>query len=162
MHRTWQFLRATLGRVGPDEYALAASRLTAAQFALFQSMVRCDQRHCLDVFHTLYAAGHRDDALLQAALIHDVGKAAGRLTVWHRVAVVLMNAFAPRWLQRLGAQDRGWRAPFAAHIRHAQQSARWATEAGCSPDVVRLIHGHHQPNPNDRRLALLVWADERN
>jgi hypothetical protein len=161
-HRTWQFLRATLGRVRAEECALARSTLTPAQFALFQRMPRCDQRHCLDVFYTLHRAGHRDDALLRAALIHDVGKAGGRLTVWHRVAVVLMNALVPGWLQRLGARDRGWRAPFAVHVRHAGQGARWAAEAGCSADVVRLIRRHHSSNPKDRRLALLVWADERN
>lgn len=155
-------MRATWGRIRPDEYALARSYLVPVQFALFERMARCDQRHCLDVFYTLYAAGHRDCALLQAALIHDAGKAAGRLTVWHRVAVVLMSAFAPRWLQRLAAQDRGWRAPFAVHVQHPYQGARWAAEVGCSPDVVALIHRHHESNPKDRRLALLIWADERN
>jgi hypothetical protein len=161
-HRAWQFFRATLARVRQAEYALVSARLSAAQTALFCRMARCDRRHCLDVFYTLYEAGYRDDALLRAALIHDVGKSAGRLAVWHRVAVVLMQRFTPAWLARLAADGQGWKAPFAVHVRHPQASAQWAAEAGCASDVVALIRGHHELNPKDDTLAALKWADEQN
>lgn len=125
-------------------------------------MHRSDQRHSLDVFLTLRRAGYEDRALLQAALLHDVGKAAAQLTVWHRVAVVLLGRFAAGWLDRLAVDGQGWRAPFAAHLRHVQQSAEWAALVGCSPDVVALIRDHHTPSSKDKRLAALQWADALN
>jgi hypothetical protein len=166
--RVRQFFRATFARVHPGEIAALQTLLTPAQVALFERMDRSDQRHSLDVMDTLRQAGHDDKELLQAALLHDAAKSAPdrgplqRLTVWHRTAVVLMLKGAPRWLARLAADGRGWKRPFAIHVRHAQSSAELAAQAGCTPAVVALIRAHHQPEPNDRRTVLLQWADEQN
>ena len=187
LRRVAQFFRAMAARVGADEYAMIEERLPPAQVALYHRMARSDQRHCLDVYTTLIRAGYRDEDLLRAALLHDVGKTAGGrsggmpMTVLHRVAIVLLQAYGtrasgtqgigPRWLARLAADGRGWKAPFAVHARHAQAGAEWAAEAGCAPAVVALIRAHHGDpgggdlpglDPNDERLAALVWADECN
>jgi putative nucleotidyltransferase with HDIG domain len=162
-----------LARVRADEMVRIHERLPAAQAALFMRMPRSDQRHCLDVYHTLVQAGYQEEDLLRAALLHDVGKAAGRtagrrMTIFHRVAVVLLQGFppiGPRWLARWVADGRGWKAPFAIHVRHAQVGAEWAAEAGCSPTFVALIRDHHSDGhrrlkPMDD-LAVLQWADEQ-
>jgi len=175
LRRIRQFFRATLARVRPGELAETEALFTPAQMALFQRMERSDQRHCLDVFYTLRRAGHHDRALLQAALLHDAGKtvpAGGkstetrgllqRLTVWHRTLVVLLPSIAPNWMARLAADGRGWKRPFALHVQHAQTSAELAAQAGSAPEVVALIRRHHEPEPDDTRLALLQWADEQN
>ena len=186
LQRVRQFTRATFARVRDQEYATLSTHLSPPQVALFRRMDRCDQRHCLDVFYTLHRAGYREQALLEAALLHDVGKSvhacdlpardlpargpgtdapdvkARRLTVWHRVAVVLMQQVAPGWLFSLAADGRGWKAPFAVHAQHAETSAQWATEVGCSPTVVALIRGHHIPNPDYKQSAALQWADDQN
>jgi hypothetical protein len=182
LHRVEQFFRATFARVRPAEIAALRSILTLEQIALFQRMDRIDQRHSLDVMDTLRRAGHHDRDLMQAALLHDAGKsvpvngkpmAAGsesssahslvcRLTVWHRTAVVLMQEYTPGWLARLAADGRGWKHPFALHVRHAATSAELARQAGSTPEVVAAIRGHHEPDSNDQRAALLQWADEQN
>jgi hypothetical protein len=161
--------------VRPDEIAEIESLLTPAQKALFERMERSDQRHSLDVYYTLRRAGHNDRELLQAALLHDAGKTvlAGdkpisargplqRLTVWHRTLVVLLPGIAPGLLARLAVDGRGWKRPFAVHMQHAQASADLAAQAGSTPKVVALIRRHHEPEPDDTRLALLRWADEQN
>jgi hypothetical protein len=174
LRRVRQFLRAVFARVRPGEIAALETLLTPEQMALFRRMERGDQRHCLDVMDTLRRAGHADRDLLQAALLHDAAKSASgddkapvrgpllRLTVWHRTAVVLMQRYTPGWLARLAADGRGWRRPFALHVQHAQASAELAAQAESAPKVVAAIRGHHQPDANDRRAALLRWADEQN
>jgi hypothetical protein len=163
-----QFFRASFARVRPEEIAALQAILTPEQMALFERLDRSDQRHSLDVMETLRRAGHDDKALLQAALLHDGAKSAPgkgplqRLTVWHRTAVVLMQKSAPGWLARLAADGRGWKRPFALHVQHAEGSAELAAQAGCTPEVVALIRAHHEPKSNDRRAALLQWADEQN
>ena len=162
LNRVRQFFRALAARIGAGEYDLVAARLTPAQAGLFQRMPRCDQRHCLDVFCALLSVGHRDEHLLQAALVHDVGKSAARLRIWHRVAVVLLGRFAPGWLRQLAANGRGWSRPFAVHVHHAELGANWAAEAGCSPEVASLIRRHHEPQPDDKPLVALQRADRQN
>ena len=191
LRRVAQFFRAAFARVRADEYDLIRERLTPAQAALLGRMSRSDQRHCLDVYTTLVRAGYRQDDLLIAALLHDVGKSvpaspggrpgpdggAWRMTIFHRVAVVLLQGFTglgPRWLARLAADGRGWKAPFAVHAHHAKIGAEWAAGAGCSPTVVALIREHHAdskqgPVRSDKpvcaetmdNLAALRWADEQ-
>ena len=193
LRRAAQFTRAITARVRENERALVRESLSPEQAALFFSMQRSDQRHCLDVYGTLVRAGYGDDDLLCAALLHDVGKAqkgifapdvfvgepAGfrrptvcsrQMTVFHRVAIVLLQALdarakGSRWLDRLAADGRGWRAPFAIHARHAQAGAERAQAAGCSPTVVALIREHHDDAPGGappEHWAALQWADGEN
>ena len=179
MRRVRQFARAMLAqarlaRIRDAEYATVDTHLSPAQAALFRRMDRPDQRHCLDVFYSLHRMGYREDSLLEAALLHDVGKSVraggthaghtrgGRLTVWHRVAVVLMQQLAPRRLSSLASDGQSWKAPFAVHVRHAETSAQRAAEVGCSPTVVALIREHHAPDPENDLLAALQWADDQN
>jgi hypothetical protein len=172
-----QFFRAAFARVRANEWTLIREHLTPAQAELFERMHRGDQRHCLDVYHTLVRAGYQQKDLLVAALLHDAGKAVSaspdgrrRMTIFHRVAVVLLQGIpplGPRWLARLAADGRGWKAPFAVHARHAQVGAEWAGGAGCSPTVVDLIRVHHstrnaQTNESETLAARLQWADEQN
>jgi len=162
LYRARQFFRALLAGVQPKEHALVRSQLTTAQMTLFRHMPRSDQRHCLDVFWTLYNAGYRERSLLQAALLHDVGKTSKKLTLLHRVAVVLLHRFAPGWLDRLAADGKRWKAGFAVHARHAETGAAWAAQAGSAPRVVSLIRRHHTISCSDKHLAALQWADRQN
>src|SRR5512143_1185473 len=52
-YRLRQFLSAITAHVSPIERALAVEQLTPGELLLFERMSLFDQRHCLDVFHTL-------------------------------------------------------------------------------------------------------------
>lgn len=171
-------------RVAEDERVLVESVLTApAQRKLFDCMPAADQRHAVALLNTLRAGGHEHPALMQAALLHDVAKSGAGITIFHRVAVVLLSAFRPTWLQWLVRDaDHGlphggvslWRRPFTRYVDHPSIGARWAEEAGCHPMAVSLIRRHQSPvsasdaSPDasdvleDRLLRLLQAADDQN
>jgi hypothetical protein len=176
-YRSSQFFKAVGAWVTDDERALVGSVLTVpAQQALFDRMPAADQRHAVDLLQSLRAEGHDHPALMQAALLHDVAKSGAGITVFHRVAAVLLQAFRPAWLAWLardaepGLSGWGvnvWRRPFARYVEHPAIGACWAEEAGCLPMAVSMIRRHQSPvlpssdTLEDQLLRLLQAADEK-
>src|SRR5712691_6548011 len=102
-YRLWQ-VRQQLGFVAPlsaEEHSQVARLLPASALPLFQTMSDADQRHSLRVCQGLLERGCVDTDMLAAALLHDVGKAQGRVPFWTRPAIVLGKKLAPRLLAHL-------------------------------------------------------------
>lgn len=155
-----------------DDKALVTSILTTStQQHLFSRMPPNDQRHAIAVARTLQQAGHSENALMQAALLHDVGKSIGQPII-HRVLIVLFAAFWPatlNWLSRDTTSNLAleqiswWRRPFVIHAHHPAIGAEWATETDCDPLAVVLIARHEEPTAQkDKLLTALQWADNLN
>ncbi len=128
-------------------------------------MSRRDQRHGLDLVCALQRQGYQAPELFQAALLHDVGKAR-YLSLWHRVAVVLLEHIYPAMLRRLADDRPGSRGyPFFAYLNHPRWGAERAEKAGCNQLTVELIKRHHEPlqvpteSEADRLLVVLEAAD---
>lgn len=163
VRQVWNFLQRSLSA---EDEAWVRARLSAPQQALFFAQQEGDQAHALRVARTLVAAGQADARLLQAALLHDAGKAPGVSLAW-RTLLVLIKRFRPALLARLPAEPRGWLAPLARAHHHPQLGADLARRAGSHPDVVALIAQHqaHEPAlPDTLRplLAALQAIDDAN
>lgn len=171
-YRVQQFSASLWPRVTTQDRSLVAALLPGLAVALFERMPRRDQRHSLNVLHTLHRAGHDQPDLSAAALLHDVGKtvhAGRRLRLWHRVVIVLLNAVNSSWVARLASdQPESWRYPLYAHLHHPAQGALLAQQAGCTALTVDLIRRHQTrlapppANPADQLLIWLQAADDAN
>lgn len=159
MHRVGQFVAHVRARVSPEEAARAHRALPGPLADLFDGMPVADRRHALDVAGRLLAAGHDDPDLLVAAMLHDVAKGR-RMRLWHRIAGVLLEAFAPAVLRRLASADpRSWRHPFHLYLHHDDLSAELVTAAGGSPRSAAFIRG--TADGDDARLQrALTDADD--
>lgn len=146
-----QLVSHLTARVGADEQALARRILPASAWGLFDAMPVADRRHGLDVAKRLIDAGIDDGDLLGAALVHDAGK--GRhVRLRHRVGGVLLAAFAPRLLARLGDPDPAARGyPWYLFLHHDEVSAQIARAAGLSARAASFITG--SADPADASLA---------
>lgn len=170
VYRVQQFVRAagTWLRPGEVDSAVLDRCLSPEAIDLFRAMPRYDRQHAFNVLRALQEAGHADPDLLAAALLHDVGKTVrqvGMVRLWHRVAVVLMEAFWPSLLAQLGENETdGWRRPFFVQQQHAAIGAELARQIGCSPRTVELIRCHEDRpvQVGDRLLAALQAADNVN
>jgi len=122
------------------------------QTVRYLSAAGADDRHATETARILRRLG-ADEELVVAGLLHDVAKPAGT-QLWHRVAGVLLEWFAPRVRRRLAAGD----STFGRYLDHARVGAELARADGASERVVRLIARHHQrPVSDDERL--LARAD---
>ena len=153
-YRVWQFasaIRAGQTPLSETQIREVQGLLPEQAWPLFAAMPRHDQRHAIDVLHTLQASGEVPPPLAQAALLHDCAKHRGGIRLWHRVAVVLVRVCAPgrmeKWceMEPLGAHD--WRHPFWAHVHHPENGARLAEQAACDPLAVTLIRFHGETPP---------------
>ncbi|TMC60250.1 MAG: HDIG domain-containing protein [Chloroflexi bacterium] len=169
LHRIRQFSRALGASVDPRELLELAEYLDAAQRDLFRRMSTGDQRHSLNLFYRLRAQGETDDALLQAALLHDVGKSLVCIRTWQRVAHVLLGRVAPRrWEHFCLSPKRDWRYAFHVLAHHTELGAELARAAACNDEVIALIRNHQRPPsaplslpaPAQRKLRALQAADE--
>lgn len=170
LYRVQQFVRAVGSWIGSDDAdaEIAARYLPPAGVKLFLGMSRYDRQHALKVVHALERQGHTERDLLAAALLHDAGKTvaqAGRVRLWHRVAVVLIHVAWPDLLERLAeGGQQGWRRPFHVQLAHAAIGAEAARQAGCTEGTVELIRRHEDApgQTDDPLLAALQAADSEN
>lgn len=167
-YRPRQFFLALAARRRVLDDAPARRVLPPALLALFQRMPPEDRRHALTVLADLEARGDADPILLQAGLLHDLGKTGAGVGLPHRVARVLVKSLAPRVWAWMIAQPTGWRRPFWVVAHHPARGAVWAESQGADPAVVDLIRFHESPppaawagTPMARRHAALAWADAR-
>ncbi len=172
--RVRQFVRST--RAWPldaPELAYLQSVLTPAQFSLFKALPFYEQRHALNVCRTLTGAGFGYDLeLLQASLLHDLGKfdpaTGAAIPVWVKVVNVAAGKIAGplyrNWRTRQSQVRPGdWRYYFWLQAAHEARGAALAREAGGGPRVAALIgEGKQLQRQGDRAALALEWADDLN
>lgn len=159
--RVAQFWRHSSARVTSAERARAADILGPELAPLFGGLPVNEQRHALDVLATLERMGEQDRVLLQAALLHDMGKAAARFSIVDRSLAVFMEALAPAIFARLLNRLPDFRHRYEAYRQHAAIGAARLEQLGAT-DLAAVIAEHHAPAPALERTRRLRRADGLN
>jgi hypothetical protein len=157
-----------LGFVAPlarEDYAEVELWLPASALPLFCKMSVADQRHSLRVCRGLQARGCMEQDMLAAALLHDVGKAQGRVPFWTRPVIVIGKLLVPAILMKLAVEPQycdmqklpRWRRELSYAWWHAEVGAELAAAAGLSERAVLYIRTHHQ---STGPAAVLHLVDE--
>jgi hypothetical protein len=164
IYRLWQ-VREQLGFAAPlttDERREVARWLPTSAYALFTGMSPADQRHSVRVCLGLQARGCTEPEMLAAALLHDVGKAQGRVPFWTRPVIVVGKCLAPRLLQQMAVYPReglpAWRRALGQAWWHAEIGADMAAAAGLPERAVLYIRTHHQSRGPAAELHLVDEA----
>jgi hypothetical protein len=151
-YRVGQFLRGLSARIEPQEQRRVAEALPSSALFLFTQMPLDAQRHSLNVWESVQAAGYEHPDLTVAALLHDCGKVAAaqggvKLGLWLRGPLVLLEALAPRLVARRASPNpaHSWRYAMYVQAAHPSIGALWAAEAGCSALSCWLIAHHQTP-----------------
>lgn len=174
LHRIKQFLAAVTARITPEDRQFAGSYLTPAEMALFWAMGVPEQRHSFNVAYRagqLAAVGMDSERLLavRSALLHDVGKKHGDMSIPDKVFTVLADRFCPRYARKWAHSGLSgfWgkrRQALYVYYYHAERGADLLKAAGTEAAVVEIVRRHHQPPlPEDCKVLLyLRQADSEN
>ncbi|MCD6520820.1 MAG: hypothetical protein J7M05_12960 [Anaerolineae bacterium] len=159
VRRGWQFLHYVGAYLVPLDDGEAQRLLSEEAYALFCAMSRGDRLHALCVLHYLQQRMQVPNELAQAALLHDVGKAGGRLKLFHRVVAALLQDLDEAWLRRLADADpRGRGYPFYIHLHHAEIGAARCAAVGCPLATVMLVRYHEDHETASQRLDPSLWG----
>ena len=166
MYSTWrarvrQFLAAGDTRAPAPSLDRLDAYLSPVGRQLFLSQRPFEQRHAIALGKALLAV--QPDApchLIEAALLHDLGKVEADVRRWQRVAFVLLTALAPWLLQRLADPiPDSHRHVLWVLQHHAALGADLAQAQGVDARTVWLIR-HHHDHLDDAELRLLRRVDE--
>lgn len=176
LYRSRQFFTALLGKLSAEELSEARQTLGPRLYKMFAELPAQYRYHAFMVYRRVRASGCDNRQVWQAALLHDAGKydpATGRsVTLWHRVAIVLLKASPPgrRFLEQLAFRgERHGSAglpglalyPFFLSKQHTRLGAVRAQEHGASAAVTALIAAHHRHENRSQALLALQMADEQ-
>jgi putative nucleotidyltransferase with HDIG domain len=165
--RIKQLAKALFPRIDVDDHEFVSRYCLPPLGMLFYQMDVVDQRHCIDVARTAHRMGRLAglgtslDILVPAALLHDVGKVRGDLSLWQRV---LLSFYDGEGLERLMARGGRLGAGARVQLQHPRRGAHMAELFGAPAPVVYLIRWHHDPSraEENRLLAIMQAADENN
>jgi HD domain-containing protein len=161
-HRVEQFWRHSAGRIQRAEDALALELLGPALYPLFAALPRNERRHGLDVLGTVDRLEGRPEPLLrQAALLHDMGKAASGMSVLDRSQAVFLKALSPSLLALYLRLRPGFARRYARYRDHAAIGAHRLRQAGAE-ELASVVAEHHALEPAHTLTRRLQRADERN
>ncbi|MBT8202464.1 MAG: hypothetical protein KJO87_04070 [Acidimicrobiia bacterium] len=143
VRRTLQSLRSR--PLSPAEVSEVAGVLDGELAALFWSQPVIDQRHAYASARFVKSRRPGDDRLLQAALLHDIGKRHARLGVGGRIlatVLALLRAPAPG---RLGV-----------YLDHPARGADDLAAAGA--DALVVAYARHQDDDRPAAIPEEAWA----
>lgn len=164
--RIKQFVQAVTARVTVDDGKYISTHLNAEEQKLFFAMSVADQAHSLRTAYRVERLVIEDkrgvdrEFLIRCALLHDVGRRNGDLTIAGKVFVVLITNIAPKFAERL--EVNGNHALYVYH-HHAELGAQKIQRIGLFKEA-KIIAKHHAPPKTEDplELKLLRLADNEN
>ena len=164
--RIKQFVQAVTARVTVDDGKYISTHLNAEEQKLFFAMSVADQAHSLRTAYRVERLVIEDkrgvdrEFLIRCALLHDVGRRNGDLTIAGKVFVVLITNIAPKFAERL--EINGNHALYVYH-HHAELGAQKIQRIGLFKEAKIIAKHHALPAPEDPvELKLLRLADNEN
>ncbi len=161
LHRLGQFWRHSAARVDPAETSRAIEILGPTLTPLFSQLPVNEQRHGLDVLAMVERSGAAERLLQQAALLHDIGKAAVRFSVWDRSLAVFLRSLSARLFEQFLRLRPGYRRRYAAYRDHAACGAARIAALGAH-ELAAVVAEHHSPTSVREATRRLRRADAAN
>ena len=179
-NRVKQFFHAVTAKVSFADALYVREMLDISETVLFFAMSVEDQRHAIDVAHTverLYDKMRAEkkekidvELLVKAALLHDIGRVKGDMKIYQKALCVLLDKWDPKYARSL-TKPKGEKGTLShavfVYYNHPGIGAEKLEAINEDPRMVYLV-GRHHSNKKDKEselykeLVLLKKADGMN
>ncbi|MBI5700426.1 HDIG domain-containing protein [Candidatus Saganbacteria bacterium] len=170
IYRIQQFLFSMSARMHDRDTAFARQYLDIKESALFFSLPPFEQKHAVVVAEKMagFAKGMKSvdqRKLIRLGLLHDIGKAAVRLSIFDKtILVVLHRAIPPlyNFLAQKGEPENASRSfrKYYVHKHHGMIGAKMLERIGENQDIIREVADHDTRKiKGDVYMDLLDRAD---
>ena len=153
-------------QVTAEDGQYISTHLDGAEQKLFFAMSTADQCHSLRTAYTIERLVIEDkknidrEFLIRCALLHDIGRVKGDMSIAGKIFAVLIVTFAPNFADKL--ERRGNRAIYI-YRHHAEIGARRLQKLNLYREAKIIAKHHSAPKDDDpKELKLLRIADEEN
>jgi putative nucleotidyltransferase with HDIG domain len=150
-------LREATATPGESEWSLAREWLSSNLFDLFAAQHPRDIVHAANTARWLLEHGERDQTLIEAALLHDIGKGPQRRR--DRILWVLADSVRAGRVAASPHSRFETRRAMERTRTHSASGAAMLERAGADTRTVNLTLHHHESGGSDPVLALLQRAD---
>ena len=145
MYRVWQFKQVLLPKLQRHEWENATACLSEQVRFELGKLRKSEKAHIMRVWSDIRSDGSLNDSdraeLLELALVHDIGKAVTRPTLFFKVVKVLLPL---------------------ANTEHCIAGAQLLRRLKQRRQLVRRVLRHHDDNSSDSILRLFQVYDDRN
>ncbi|SDK07905.1 HD domain-containing protein [Natronincola ferrireducens] len=157
-YRGKQFFQGLTAKIHERDLDFIEIYLSPEEKELFSQLRKSEQRHSLNVAYGCQEKVPHDRELIQAALLHDIGKIGSNLTLMNKSFVVLAQALKlphqvlPSFLKK------------AMYFKnyHAELGYRLLNNLPLSEKVLFLVRNHHKKNDNSiKEMTILQCYDDK-
>ncbi|GAB1355172.1 MAG TPA: HD domain-containing protein [Candidatus Rifleibacterium sp.] len=145
LYRVWQFKQVLFPELQRSDWENAISGLSEQVRSELGKLRKSEKAHIMRVWSDISHDGSLSETdrveLLELALVHDIGKAVTRPTLFFKVAKVLLPL---------------------ANTEHCVAGAKLLKRLKQNRQLIRRVLRHHDEGSSDRILRLFQAYDDRN
>ncbi|OGC15592.1 hypothetical protein A2282_09160 [candidate division WOR-1 bacterium RIFOXYA12_FULL_36_13] len=170
IYRTKQFIFALSAKMSEEDKIFVRQNLDIKEAALFFSLPEYEQKHCVVVSRRMYAESRdRKDLdskkIIRLGLLHDVGKAAIKLSIFTKASMVMIKRLATPVYDFFAKKGECETSPsfyrkFYVHKHHGHIGSEMLKRIGESDDIVNEVAMHDESvMSHDSYMRILDEAD---
>jgi len=170
-YRLKQLFFALTSKMSEEDHNLVHQYLNIKESALFYRLPEYEQKHAVVVAQKMLKAAEGNQEadkrkITRLGLLHDIGKAAIRLSLYDKSIMVVMNRLLPPLYENLAKKGIAESSPrifrqFYVHKNHAKIGAEILDRISEDKDILEDVKNHDDKKikSDDFYFNLLVKAD---
>lgn len=165
--RVKQFYINATDKMNKDDYKYVNSILNEEEFALFNKLLKSEQKHCVrnareieniidnNLINDIEIIENRD-LLIKVALLHDIGKIKKKINIIDKSIIVILNKLTKGKLINLKKSKK-----VQCYYNHSEYSYEILKNINNDDLLLNIIKNHHNET-DDELISFFQSIDDKN